>query len=135
MELQQVGSSALSPSKMGELDHNRDWHQYYVEKLGQKEIVSEWYSGLNCSFLRSQTFEIIPHHRISWEMSPGCGCNGSEVGRRGEVTPVSSNGIFSGSRSVITNIYYVSQERMINYFYFLPLGMSFFLVYRKAVTT
>lgn len=46
-----------------------------VEKLSQKE----WHCGINCSFLRDQMVEIIPDHRMSWEMSLGCDHNGSEV--------------------------------------------------------
>lgn len=52
---------------------------HYVEKLSQKEIVSEWHCGVSWSFLRNLMVEIIPDHRMSWEVSPGCGRNGNEV--------------------------------------------------------
>lgn len=73
-------------------------------------------------------------------MGPGCGCDNNDVvnvvqmEQRGGVTPA-SEGVFTGSKFVMINIYKVTQEKVAHCFLFVLLSILLLLVCRRVETT
>lgn len=106
-------------------------------KLCQEEIVCLWVAivdwilvFLGIRWLRSSQTTSCPGKRVQ-AVAVMSVRQGTKVG----LLLFHGWGIFTGSKFVIINIYYVCQERMINYFHFVLLGLSSLVVYIRAVTT